>query len=148
MSLAVEVTDLVKTYGKARVLDGIDLEIPSGTVMGLLGPNGAGKTTTVRIVTTLLKPTSGNVRVAGVDVVHHPARVRTRIGLANQLRDQLDCFWPGAAKVFCSVDTGIALTFLKRYPSPADARGLGEQRHAAFLKRHGYTGRKPASGAA
>ncbi|MFG3521316.1 ATP-binding cassette domain-containing protein [Nocardia nova] len=84
MSLAVEVTDLVKTYGKARVLDGIDLEIPSGTVLGLLGPNGAGKTTTVRIVTTLLKPTSGNVRVAGVDVVHHPARVRTRIGLSGQ----------------------------------------------------------------
>ena len=71
--------------------------------------------------------------------------VRTRIGLANQLRDQLACFWPGAAKVFCSVDTGIALAFLRRYPSPADARGLGEQRLAAFLKRHGYTGRKPAS---
>jgi transposase len=70
--------------------------------------------------------------------------VRTRIGLANQLRDQLDCFWPGAAKVFCSVDTGIALAFLKRYPAPVDARGLGEQRLAAFLKRHGYTGRKPA----
>jgi transposase len=71
--------------------------------------------------------------------------VRTRIGLANQLRDQLDCFWPGAAKVFCSVDTGIALAFLRRYPAPADARGLGEQRLAAFLKRHGYTGRKPPS---
>jgi transposase len=71
--------------------------------------------------------------------------VRTRVGLANQLRDQLGCFWPGATKVFCSVDTGIALTFLRRYPSPADARGLGEQRLQAFLKRHGYTGRKPAS---
>jgi transposase len=71
--------------------------------------------------------------------------VHTRIGLANQLRDQLACFWPGASKVFCSVDTGIALAFLGRYPSPADARGLGEQRLAAFLKRHGYTGRKPAS---
>ena len=70
--------------------------------------------------------------------------VHTRIGLANQLRDQLACFWPGASKVFCSVDTAIALAFLRRYPSPADARGLGEQRLAAFLKRHGYTGRKPA----
>ena len=71
--------------------------------------------------------------------------VRTRIGLANQLRDQLGCFWPGAGRVFCSVDTGIALAFLRRYPSPADARGLGEQRLQAFLKRHSYTGRKPAS---
>ncbi|MGW4355149.1 ATP-binding cassette domain-containing protein [Nocardia sp. NPDC004582] len=84
MSLAVEVQGLVKFYGKIRVLDGIDLEIPSGTVMGLLGPNGAGKTTTVRIVTTLLRPSSGSVHVAGVDVLKHPARARTRIGLSGQ----------------------------------------------------------------
>ncbi len=84
MSLAVEVAGLVKNYGRVRVLDGIDLEIPRGTVMGLLGPNGAGKTTTVRIVTTLLKPTQGRVRVAGVDVLRDPARARTRIGLSGQ----------------------------------------------------------------
>src|SRR5438270_13735522 len=70
--------------------------------------------------------------------------VRTRIGLANQLRDQLATFWPGASKVFWSVDTKIALAFLRRYPTPGDARGLGEQRLQAFLKRHGYPGRKPA----
>jgi len=70
--------------------------------------------------------------------------VRTRVGLANQLRDQLATFWPGASKVFWSVDSQIALAFLRRYPTPADARGLGEQRLAAFLARHGYTGRKPA----
>jgi transposase len=70
--------------------------------------------------------------------------VRTRVGLANQLRDQLATFWPGASNVFCSVDTQIALTFLKRYPTPLDARRLGEQRLDAFLKRNGYPGRKPA----
>jgi transposase len=70
--------------------------------------------------------------------------VRTRVGLANQLRDQLATFWPGASKVFWSVDSQIALAFLRRYPTPLDARGLGEQRLQAFLKRHGYTGRKPA----
>jgi transposase len=70
--------------------------------------------------------------------------VRTRVALANQLRDELACFWPGASKVFCAVDSPIALAFLRRYPSPADARGLGEQRLAAFLARHSYTGRKPA----
>ncbi|WP_028477806.1 daunorubicin resistance protein DrrA family ABC transporter ATP-binding protein [Nocardia sp. CNY236] len=84
MSLAVEVTGLLKNYGKVRVLDEIDLQIPAGTVMGLLGPNGAGKTTTVRIVTTLLKPTAGSVRVAGVDVLHNPAAARKRIGLSGQ----------------------------------------------------------------
>lgn len=50
--------------------------------------------------------------------------VRTRVGLANQLRDQLATFWPGAGKVFCAVDSPIALAFLKRYPTPVDARGL------------------------
>jgi transposase len=70
--------------------------------------------------------------------------VRTRVGLANQLRDQLATFWPGASKVFWSVDSRIALAFLRRYPTPLDARGLGEQRLASFLKRHGYPGRKPA----
>ncbi|NNH69214.1 ATP-binding cassette domain-containing protein [Nocardia uniformis] len=84
MSLAVEVTGLVKCYGKIRVLDGIDLEIPAGTVMGLLGPNGAGKTTAVRIVTTLLRPSAGTVRVMGVDALKEPARVRTRLGLSGQ----------------------------------------------------------------
>ncbi|MEU8897415.1 ATP-binding cassette domain-containing protein [Nocardia sp. NPDC048505] len=84
MSLAVEVSGLVKSYGKVRVLDDIDLRIPAGTVMGLLGPNGAGKTTTVRIVTTLLRPDAGSVRVAGVDVLRDPAGARRRIGLSGQ----------------------------------------------------------------
>ncbi|MFI6042731.1 ATP-binding cassette domain-containing protein [Nocardia sp. NPDC051321] len=84
MSLAVEVLGLVKSYGKIRVLDNIDLQIPTGTVMGLLGPNGAGKTTTVRIVTTLLSPDAGSVRVAGVDVLRNPGAARRRIGLSGQ----------------------------------------------------------------
>ncbi|APE34555.1 daunorubicin/doxorubicin resistance ABC transporter ATP-binding protein DrrA [Nocardia mangyaensis] len=84
MSLAVEVRGLAKSYGKVRVLKEIDLEIPAGTVLGLLGPNGAGKTTTVRIVTTLLRPDAGSVRVAGVDVLADPATARTRIGLSGQ----------------------------------------------------------------
>ncbi|MEU7765828.1 ATP-binding cassette domain-containing protein [Nocardia sp. NPDC049190] len=84
MSLAVEVSGLVKNYGRVRVLDEIDLQIPTGTVMGLLGPNGAGKTTTVRVVTTLLKPCAGSVRVAGIDVLRDPAAARRRIGLSGQ----------------------------------------------------------------
>jgi transposase len=68
-----------------------------------------------------------------------------RVALANELRAQLECFWPGAARVFADVDSPIALAFLRRYPSPADAVGLGEQRMARFLARHHYCGRKPAS---
>ena len=74
--------------------------------------------------------------------------VRTRLVLASQLPDQLACFWPGASKVFCRVDTQIALALLKRYPSPEDARGLGEQRLGAFLVRHRYPGPQAAPRAA
>jgi transposase len=69
--------------------------------------------------------------------------VATRVELANRLRAELERFWPGAALVFDAIDSPIALAFLERYPSPADAKGLGEQRLAAFLARHRYCGRKP-----
>jgi Transposase IS116/IS110/IS902 family len=68
--------------------------------------------------------------------------VRTRVSLANELRDQLGCFWPGAIKVFAEIDSPIALAFLKQYPTPADARTLGEHRMARFLARHSYSGRR------
>jgi transposase len=68
--------------------------------------------------------------------------VTHRVALANELRAQLGCFWPGAAEIFADIDSPIALAFLRRYPSPADAHGLGEQRLARFLARHGYSGRR------
>lgn len=67
-----------------------------------------------------------------------------RVAIANELRSQLECFWPGAAQVFAEIDSPIALAFLRRYPSPADARGLGEQRLERFLARQHYCGRRPA----
>lgn len=70
--------------------------------------------------------------------------VGSRVALANQLSAQLDAFWPGGARVFGAVDSKIALAFLARYPSPADARGLGEKRMDAFLARQGYSGNKTA----
>jgi ABC-2 type transport system ATP-binding protein len=82
--VAVQVRGLVKTYGSTRALDGVDLDIPAGQVLGLLGPNGAGKTTTVRILTTLLRPDSGSAHVAGYDVLAEPDEVRQRIGLSGQ----------------------------------------------------------------
>ena len=70
--------------------------------------------------------------------------VETRVALANTLRAQLECFWPGAVAIFADIDSPIALAFLRRYPSPADARGLGEQRLERFLARNHYAGRRPA----
>jgi ABC-2 type transport system ATP-binding protein len=75
---------LVKTYGEVRALAGVDLAVERGTILGLLGPNGAGKTTAVRILTTLLKPDSGEARVAGYDAVREAAALRRHIGLAGQ----------------------------------------------------------------
>jgi ABC-2 type transport system ATP-binding protein len=80
----IRTSGLVKRYGDVVALDGLDLEVPKGTVLGLLGPNGAGKTTAVRILTTLLDPDEGSVEVAGLDVRSEPDRVRERIGLSGQ----------------------------------------------------------------
>lgn len=71
--------------------------------------------------------------------------VGARVRLGNELRAQLEAFWPGAARVFFDVDSQIALAFLERYPSPADARGLGVKRLEGFLARHRYSGRRPAA---
>ncbi|MGK4582738.1 ATP-binding cassette domain-containing protein [Kitasatospora sp. HPMI-4] len=84
MAPAIQAENLVKTFGDVRALDGVSLDVPEGTVLGLLGPNGAGKTTTVRVLTTLLRPDSGRVTVAGVDVLKHPNKVRSLIGLSGQ----------------------------------------------------------------
>lgn len=70
---------------------------------------------------------------------------QTRVALANRLRAELEAFWPGAAVIFAEVDSPIALAFLEGYPSPQDARRLGEKRLSGFLSRHGYRGRKETS---
>jgi ABC-2 type transport system ATP-binding protein len=88
----IQAQGLVKRYGKLEAVRGIDLEVQAGEIFGFLGPNGAGKSTTISILCTLLTPTAGTARVAGIDVMHDPAGVRQRIGLVFQdpsLDDQL-----------------------------------------------------------
>ncbi len=84
MADAIVAHGLTKRYGDVVALDGLDLAVPEGTVLGLLGPNGAGKTTCVRILATLLVPDSGTATVAGLDVVRQARELRRIIGLSGQ----------------------------------------------------------------
>jgi ABC-2 type transport system ATP-binding protein len=83
-SYAIEAAGLVKVFGRTRALDGLDLQVGAGMILGMLGPNGAGKTTTVRVLTTLLRPDQGTARVAGYDVRTEAVQVRREIGLTGQ----------------------------------------------------------------
>jgi ABC-2 type transport system ATP-binding protein len=83
-SLMIEAHDLTKRFGSTVALDGLELEVPTGSILGVLGPNGAGKTTAVRIFTTLSLPDSGSARVAGHDVVSEAAAVQRNIGVTAQ----------------------------------------------------------------
>ncbi|MFI6928645.1 ATP-binding cassette domain-containing protein [Nonomuraea spiralis] len=82
--LAIQTSGLVKVFGDNRAVDGLDLEVPAGTVYGVLGPNGAGKTTAVRMLATLLRPDGGEATVFGHDVVREADAVRGRVSLTGQ----------------------------------------------------------------
>ncbi len=84
MTAIIEATGLAKYYKNVKALDGLDLAVPEGTILGLLGPNGAGKTTAVNILTTLIRPNAGSATVAGADILKQPGKVRQRIGLSGQ----------------------------------------------------------------
>src|SRR5512143_888306 len=85
MQHAIEADGLTKTYPKGvTALDGLSFAVPPGTIFALLGPNGAGKSTAVKILTTLARPDEGDAKVAGIDVIAHPDRVRRTIGAVAQ----------------------------------------------------------------
>ena len=80
----IEAVGLHKSFGDTHALAGLDFDVAEGKILGMLGPNGAGKTTAVRVLTTLTRPDSGSATVAGIDVLRHPDRVRSQIGVAGQ----------------------------------------------------------------
>ncbi len=125
---AIRAEGLAKRFGKTRALDGVDLVVEPGTILGLLGPNGAGKTTIVRILTTLLRPDAGTARVDGFDVVRQGHEVRRRIGLAGQ-QAAVDEYLTGRANL---------VMMARHYHMPAArARARGRAARAARARRRG-----------
>ena len=130
---AIEATGLIKQFGKTKALDGVDLVVPQGRVLGLLGPNGAGKTTAVRILATLLRPDGGQARVCGYDVQHDAHQVRQLVGLTGQ---------------YASVDEGLSgtnnLVMIGRLLGIP--RAQAKARAAELLERFGLSeaARRPA----
>ena len=107
-NFALEVENLAKVYERhgqkpVRAVDGISFSVPRGEIFGLLGPNGAGKTTLLKVLTTLLRPTSGSARIEGFDVIARPLEVRKRISMVLQ---------ETAAELFLSVRDNL-LTFAR-----------------------------------
>ncbi len=80
----IECNELTKDFDGFRAVDKVTLSVPAGAVLALLGPNGAGKTTTVRMMTSILPPTSGSVKIAGYDVVQEPQKVRSKVGVLTE----------------------------------------------------------------
>ncbi|MGW0199201.1 ATP-binding cassette domain-containing protein [Nonomuraea sp. NPDC003201] len=126
-------TGLRKSYGSHRVLDGIDLTIPQGTIFSLLGPNGAGKTTMVQILSTLIRADAGEIRVAGHDLAREPDKVRAAIGVTGQF-SAVDSFLTGEENLRLMAD----LLHL--------GRSRGRERARELLERFDLTdaARKPA----
>ena len=124
MADVIRAEGLSKRYGTVQALDGLDLAVPEGTVLGLLGPNGAGKTTAVSILTTLLEADEGTASVAGADVRTQPAQVRQRIGLSGQ---------------YAAVDEDLTgyenLEMIGRLYRMAEAAGAGAAARAARAVR-------------
>jgi ABC-2 type transport system ATP-binding protein len=84
MDLAVETRGLCRTFGALRAVDGIDLQVPAGSLYGFLGPNGAGKSTTIKCLTGLLRPTSGDIRILGIDPKADAVGIKRRIGVVPE----------------------------------------------------------------
>jgi ABC-2 type transport system ATP-binding protein len=131
---AIAVTGLRKSFGDHVVLDGLDLNVPRGTVFSLLGANGAGKTTTVKILSTLISADAGDIRVAGHDLAREPDAVRAAIGVTGQF-SAVDNLLTGEENLLLMAD----LHHL--------ARGEGRRCAARLLEQFDLTeaGRKPAS---
>jgi len=131
---AIAATGLRKSFGDQVVLDGLDLDVPPGTVFALLGANGAGKTTTVKILSTLISADAGDVQVAGHDLAREPDAMRTAIGVTGQF-SAVDNLLTGQENLLLMAD----LHHL--------ARGDGRRRAARLLEQFDLTeaARKPAS---
>jgi ABC-2 type transport system ATP-binding protein len=128
---AIEIAGLGRDYGRLRAVDAIDLDVGAGRFFGFLGPNGAGKTTTIRMLTTLLHPSRGTARVAGLDIRDDPLGVRRRIGVVFQ-ETTLDLDLTAEENLrFCTRLYGLSRReSALRIGEALELFGLAERRHS------------------
>lgn len=131
-------TNAIKAWREAEVLSGAKSDPGDAEVIADYLRQRRGRL-------RALQPFSGETRALRAVVRSRTDLIEQRVAAANQLNAVLDAFWPGAKAVFADIWTPIALDFLERYPTPASAARLGEGRMAAFLTKHGYSGRRPAA---
>jgi ABC-2 type transport system ATP-binding protein len=129
-SAAIQTSSLTRRFGDITAVNEVTFEVPYGAIFGLLGPNGAGKTTAVKLLTTLIKPSSGSATVAGFDIVHSPSRVRRNIGYVPQMLSA-DGALTGYENLMLSAKLyGIARSERKRHIQEAlEFMGLAEPAH-------------------
>ena len=136
---AIEVAGLPKSYGDHSVLAGVDLTVPEGTVYALLGPNGAGKTTIVNILSTLLTPDDGEIRVAGFDVRREPAGVRAAIGVTGQFSAN------GLTRASAVLPVARVRTLQHQLPGLSMGEGIIESRPGGYQPTGGDPPRRARS---
>ncbi len=131
MTTIIEARGLTKRYGDTPVLRGVDFNVAAGRIVGLIGPNGAGKTTAIKMLTTLLPPTSGSARIAGYDIIHDAAEVRRVIGYVPQLLSA-----DGALTGYENLEA-----FAKLYDIPRSERGTRIRDALGFMDLAGVADR-------
>jgi ABC-2 type transport system ATP-binding protein len=129
MEFAVETRGLARTFGSLRAVDGIDLRVPAGSFYGFLGPNGAGKSTTIKCLTGLLRPSSGDMRILGIDPAADPVAVKRRIGVVPEDRALLERLTAAETLQFVGQVYGMAEETFK--PRSADLLSLMDLESAA-----------------
>ncbi len=127
LDLAIEINDLVISYGQKRAVDGLNLKVPLGSIFGFLGPNGSGKTTTIKSLLGFRPPNGGTAKVLGLDIVKHNLEIRSRVGFVSEVNSLYDFMKIPQLCRFCAETSNrwnqeIADRYIKMFGLPTNVK--------------------------